>query len=92
MTEPFSNCIAVAKAELTTAKKLISAEIASYPSPISGCDAQFNHLIAERKKVLDALDQLNQVVFVPTPRSPSPEAGVESRVACLLVPHRLTAP
>lgn len=79
MDESFANCIAVAKAELMTARKLISAEISSYPSPISGCDAQFNHLIGERKKVLDALDQLNQVVFVPTPRTPSPEAGVESR-------------
>jgi len=79
MTDTFSNCIHTAKAELLTAKKLLNAEISAYPAPIAGCDAQFNHLIGERQKVLDALRTLEDVVFVPTPRSPTLEAGVESR-------------
>jgi len=58
MTDTFSNCIHTAKAELLTAKKLLNAEISAYPAPIAGCDAQFNHLIGERQKVLDALRTL----------------------------------
>ncbi len=37
----------------------IKAEIAEYPGPIAGCDAQFNHLLEERQRVLDALGVLN---------------------------------
>lgn len=79
MDDTFSNCIAAAKAELQHARKLLNAEISDYPAPIAGCDAQFNHLIGERQKVLNAIKTLDDVVFVPTPRSPTPEAGVESR-------------
>lgn len=79
MTDTFSNCVIAAKAELQHAKTLLAAEIRSYPTPISGCDAQFNHLIGEREKILSALSALESVVFVPTPRSPSQYSGVESR-------------
>lgn len=79
MPDSFSNCVIVAKAELQTAKSLLSDEIRAYPTPISGCDAQFNHLIAERQKILSALNALDSSVFVPTPRTPMQHSGVESR-------------
>lgn len=79
MTTTYADCLTVARAELMTAQRLLAREIRTYPTPISGCDAQFNHLLAERVRVSDALAQLDASIFVPTPRSPSPDAGVESR-------------
>ena len=79
MPTPYDDCITVARAELCTARALIQAEIRQYPAPISGCDAQFNHLLAERQRVSAALETLNEPAFIPTPRSPTPDAGVESR-------------
>ena len=75
----FQNCILAARSELAEARKLIQAQISNYPTPISGCDAQFNHLLAERQKVLSAINSLDEAVFVPTPRSPTQDSGVESR-------------
>ncbi len=79
MNETFANCMTAARAELQQARTLIETEIHDYPTPISGCDAQFNHLIGERRKICDALNTLESIVFVPTPRTPSQGAGVESR-------------
>lgn len=79
MSVTFEECITAARAELTMAKQRLQDEISGYPSPIAGCDAQFNHLLAERQRVLAAIQSLDTVVFVPTPRSPTPQAGVESR-------------
>lgn len=79
MSDTFEDCILAARAELAMAKQLIQDEISNYPAPISGCDAQFNHLLAERQKIFTAVRSLNEFVFVPTPRTPTPHAGVESR-------------
>ncbi|MEM7469707.1 MAG: hypothetical protein AAF340_00035 [Pseudomonadota bacterium] len=79
MSDSFEACIAVARAELEAARQLLQQDIITYPSPISGCDAQFNHMLAERQKVLSALSALSETVFVPTPRSPTVESEVESR-------------
>ncbi|NNE78865.1 MAG: hypothetical protein HKN18_01210 [Silicimonas sp.] len=79
MTQIYEECLAIARSELKIARQSLNDEITNYPTPISGCDAQFNHLLAEREKVRRALQSLDQVVFVPTPRSPSPDTGVESR-------------
>lgn len=79
MQDEFEECILVARTELARARQLLNAEISDYPTPISGCDAQFNHLLEERQKVLFAISSLDDAVFVPTPRTPSPLAGVESR-------------
>jgi len=79
MNNSYADCLTVARAELITAQRLLGREIRSYPTPISGCDAQFNHLLAERARVSDALAQLEAPVFVPTPRTPTPDAGIESR-------------
>lgn len=73
------DCLIVAKAELRAARQLLHDEIRDYPTPISGCDAQFNHLIGLRGAIGDALRALEAPNFVATPRSPSPSAGVESR-------------
>ncbi|MEL6640080.1 MAG: hypothetical protein AAFP98_02005, partial [Pseudomonadota bacterium] len=79
MPNDFQDKIAAAKAELTAAKHLLQSEIRAYPTPISGCDAQFNHLIGERTRVLDALELLEASVFVATPRMLTQNAGIESR-------------
>ncbi|MEO1779500.1 MAG: hypothetical protein AAFU63_11990 [Pseudomonadota bacterium] len=79
MIETYSDCLTVARAELSAAHRLLSAEIRAYPTPISGCDAQFNHLLAERQRISGALAQLEASVFVPTLRTPMPSSGVESR-------------
>ena len=64
---------------LKRARDLIQDELRAYPTPVSGCDAQYNHLIAQRNAVTAALDALQSLPFVATPRTPSPDAGVESR-------------
>ena len=79
MSETFEDCILAARAELALARQYLQDEISAYPSPISGCDAQFNHLLGERQKVLEAIRSLDAFVFVPTPRAPTPETGIESR-------------
>ena len=79
MTDDFQTCILVARNELAVARQRLNDEIRAYPTPISGCNAQFNHLLAERQKVLAAIGSLEEVVFVPTPRTPMPHSGVESR-------------
>ncbi|MGZ2256019.1 hypothetical protein [Roseobacter sp. A03A-229] len=73
------DCLIVAKAELNMARQLLQDELRSYPTPVSGCDAQYNYLIGLRGSVSEALRALEGPRFVATPRTPSPTAGVESR-------------
>lgn len=73
------DCLTIAEAELRQARQLILEELRLYPTPISGCDAQYNHLISQRGSVDAALRALGTLPFVATPRTPSPHAGVESR-------------
>ena len=68
-----------AQAGLERARQAVMAEISSYPTPISGCDAQFNHLLSERSRIGEALAALGSAPFVPTPRIPVQGARVESR-------------
>jgi hypothetical protein len=70
MSTEISECIILAKTELQVARQKIAAEISGYPTPIAGCDAQFNHLLAQRYKVNAALEALNAEPHVPTPRQP----------------------
>lgn len=79
MKPGYQTSIASARSALFAAKDALQSEISAYPTPISGCDAQFNHLLADRQKVLEALRMLDSTVFVPTPRTPAEHAGVESR-------------
>lgn len=71
--------LAKAAEELRAAKHAILDELRDYPTPVSGCDAQYNHLIGLRNAVSLALEALNEPPFVATPRTLSPGAGVESR-------------
>lgn len=59
-----------ARAALAEAAARLEAEIHAYPTPISGCDAQYNHLLAERRRVRRALAALDAPVHIPTPRAP----------------------
>ncbi len=47
---------------LEARRRSINNEIASYPGPITGCDAQFNHLLEERGGVNAELGRLERVV------------------------------
>lgn len=71
--------IARARADLLTTRALISDEMRAYPTPISGCDAQYNHLIGMRNAISAALEALSTPAFVATPRTPEQGAGIESR-------------
>lgn len=79
MLESYTENLVLACRELERARALINEEIRLYPTPNSGCDAQFNHLITERRRIGNALNALQSDVFVPTPRTPFAGAGVESR-------------
>lgn len=71
--------ISKAAAELRAAKNAIQDELRDYPTPVSGCDAQYNHMIGLRNAVTIALDALDEPPFVATPRTLTRGAGVESR-------------
>lgn len=70
--DPIQTAMAQALSGLEAAKALIDTEISDYPTPIAGCDAQFNHLLAEQRKVARALRELKSEVFIPTPRQLNP--------------------
>lgn len=55
---------------LGTLRAELDAEIRGYPTPISGCDAQYNHLLAERRRIHAAMQALQEDVHIPTPRVP----------------------
>jgi len=59
-----------ARAALLDARAEIDRDIRAYPTPISGCDAQYNHLLAERRRLTRALSALDAEVHIPTPRAP----------------------
>ena len=75
----YEDCLTLARTELNVARKMIDDELRAYPTPVSGCDAQYNHLIGLRSSVTRALGALDAPRFVPTPRTPTKGSGVESR-------------
>jgi hypothetical protein len=44
--------------ELENEKRRINEEIRNYPTPIAGCDAQFNFLVEEQARIVKELDRL----------------------------------
>ena len=78
-TEDFQDCVDRAVLELHRARNLLLEEIRTYPTPISGCDAQFNHLLSMRTQIAGALDSLNKTVFIPTPRTLSQAGAIKRR-------------
>lgn len=79
MDNSYSECVQVAQQELQLAVRLLQDEMKSYPTPIAGCDAQFNHLLAEQQRIRNALDALRAAQFVATPRQPDIGSRIESR-------------
>ena len=74
-----TDLISKAQTALLDAADALGSEMRAYPTPISGCDAQYNYLIAERNRVQAALAVLGGTPFVATPRTPYEGAGIESR-------------
>ncbi len=58
-----------AKSDLEAAKRVLNEEINAYPTPIAGCDEQFNYLLQQKRRVLSALHALDADIHIPTPRS-----------------------
>ena len=75
----YKNCLTVARAEMQAARQLLQDEMRAYPTPVSGCDAQYNHMVGVRGAISEALRSLEELPFVATPRTLEPGAGVESR-------------
>jgi hypothetical protein len=53
---------------LQLARTRLTKEIAGYPTPIAGCDCQFNYLLAARSKIAAALAALDQDNHMPSPK------------------------
>ncbi len=68
MKTSFENRVSKATRNLEAALQELVKEIKAYPTPIAGCDAQFNHLLEEKARVNAALNALNAELFTPTPR------------------------
>ena len=68
--QPPAGNLRSARRHLTMARDALDAEIRDYPTPVSGCDAQYNHLLAERRRAHEALQVLESEIHIPTPRAP----------------------
>ena len=75
----YQNHLDAAIDSLRAAQSDLQDELRAYPTPVSGCDAQYNHLIGLRNALSLSLKALEKPPFVATPRTPFAEAGVESR-------------
>ena len=47
-------------ARLEARRRELDAEIRAYPTPIPRCDAQFNHLMEERARIVEELEALKR--------------------------------
>jgi len=54
------------------ALKSVKTQLQSYPTPIAGCDVQFNYLLAERQRLTERIRQMRGVTqsISPSPESP----------------------
>ena len=68
--QPPASILQAARRHLAEARDALDAEIRAYPTPVSGCDAQYNHLLAERRRAHEALQVLDSEIHIPTPRAP----------------------
>ncbi len=69
-TQTQASILQTARRHLAMARDALDAEIRAYPTPVSGCDAQYNHLLAERRRAHEALQVLESDIHIPTPRAP----------------------
>jgi hypothetical protein len=77
--EAYETAVEDALSTLQGARETLLKEISTYPRPISGCDAQFNHLLSDRTRISDAIHALQTRPFIATPRVMEPGASSESR-------------
>ena len=77
--EPYETALDAALSDLRAARQLLLQDMADYPSPISGCDAQFNRLLGDRTRLSNAIQALEDHPFIATPRVRNPSASSESR-------------
>ena len=50
--------IIIEKQEITARLDAIYEQIKTYPTPIAGCDEQFNYLLEERNRLREMIEQL----------------------------------
>lgn len=74
----YEAALEAARAELNAARRLLQQEIADYPTPISGCDAQYVRLMSDRTRILNCLHELDDQPFVATPRILEPVAEAKA--------------
>ena len=74
----YEAALEAARAELDAARRLLQQEIADYPTPISGCDAQYVRLMSDRTRILNCLHELDDQPFVATPRILKPAAAAKA--------------
>jgi len=79
MNEPYEKILDTAISNLKAARQLLLSEISAYPGPIAGCDTHFNHLLSDRTRISNAIRELENRPFVPTPRVREPGGVSESR-------------
>lgn len=79
MMDDYSECLDIARQELRLAQAALRRDMAEYPTPIAGCDEQFNHLLDQSERVRNALAALDLQHFVPTPRQLTTGQSIESR-------------
>lgn len=48
------------RTELENEKARVYEQIGHYPSPIAGCDQQFNHLLEKQRQIVHELARLNE--------------------------------
>lgn len=70
VAETPADILRTARRNLADARDALDAEIRDYPTPVAGCDAQYNHLLAERRRAREALRALEADIHIPTPRAP----------------------
>ncbi len=75
----YETSLTSARHHLHTAQTELQEELRAYPTPVSGCDAQYTYLLAKRHAVAQAIGALDALPFIPTPRTLEDGAGVESR-------------
>ena len=78
MKYSYESSLNAALSELLIAQRQVNKEISSYPTPISGCDAQFNQLLSDRSRIAKTISAMRQKPFVPTPRMLEPNASLEN--------------
>ena len=66
--EPYEGKLETALTTLQSAMSLVRADIAAYPTPISGCDQQYIRLMADQTRLSNAIRSLQARPFVATPR------------------------